>query len=199
MICRYLRDLIINFLLAGRDTTAAALSWTTFLLAQHPEIVSKLRDEMDKIMAKERNVHRIPNFEELRDMHYLHAVVTESLRLYPPVAIDPKVAAKSDRMPSGYYVQEGMWVNYMPYAMGRNEKYYDNPLSFTPERWIDSSGKFIRYSPFRFPVFQGADGSFCVLLFVLLTFPFSGSPAVFRSRFCLFGSKTDDCDAFPTV
>ena len=166
-----MRDLIINFILAGRDTTAAALSWTTFLLAQHPERVHKLRDEMDRIMAKDREIHRVPTFEELRDMHYLHAIVTESLRLYPPVAIDPKVAAKSDVMPSGAHVQEGMWVNYMPFAMGRNEKYYENPLSFNPERWMDEDGKCIRYSPFRFPVFQGLEYfSFKIFFFPSILF-----------------------------
>lgn len=77
----YLRDMVLNMILAGRDTTAQSLAWTFYLLAQNPHIQEKAREEVDRVMGADG----IPDYDTLKGLEYLHAVVTESLRLYPSV------------------------------------------------------------------------------------------------------------------
>merc|ERR1712113_989138 len=92
----YLRDLVLNFLIAGRDTTAQALSWTIFCLAQHPDVASKARQEIIDVCGI-----RGPEYEDLNRLPYVHAVLSEALRLYPSVPTDSKVAASDDTLPDG--------------------------------------------------------------------------------------------------
>lgn len=76
-----LKDEILNILIAGRDTTAAALTFAIYLLAEHPEALSKLKNEIFNSLGKERN----PTYDDFRDMKYLRAVLNETMRLFPPV------------------------------------------------------------------------------------------------------------------
>mmetsp|Transcript_33183 Transcript_33183/g.92994 ORF Transcript_33183/g.92994 Transcript_33183/m.92994 type:complete len:625 (+) Transcript_33183:27-1901(+) len=155
---KYLRDLVVNALLAGRDTTASALSWCAYLLSQHTLVVERILQEQREILGElVPGEIRLPNFDQLKRMDYLHSVVTETLRLYPPVPIDMKVytGETTDSLPSGIPVRTGVAVSYLPYAMGRSNEYYDDPDTFRPERWLTSEGRFRRPSQYRFPVFQG--------------------------------------------
>lgn len=77
---QYLRDMILNMILAGRDTTAQSLAWTFYLLAQNPEIRKKAMKEVDEVLGGHH-----PDYDSLKKLDYLHAIVTESLRLYPSV------------------------------------------------------------------------------------------------------------------
>ena len=160
---KYLRDLIVNFMLAGRDTTASGLSWTIFHVYQYPELLEKARKEIaQKTGADSMDVNipgtditlQKPSFAQLRDMSFLHAMFSESLRLNPPVPSDGKTAREDDRLPSGTKVNTGDMVAFMPFAMGRSPKLWDNPLEYRPERWLDAEGNFKRESPFKFSVFQ---------------------------------------------
>jgi len=72
--------MILNMIIAGRDTTAQSLAWTCYLLALHPEVQKKAQEEVDRVLGEEP-----PNFETLKDLEYIHAIVSESLRLYPSV------------------------------------------------------------------------------------------------------------------
>ncbi|KAG9006477.1 hypothetical protein FRB93_008605 [Tulasnella sp. JGI-2019a] len=86
-----IRDELLNILLAGRDTTAANLTFTVYFLAMHPPVLVRLRKEvMDVIGPTER-----PDFEQIKDMKYLCAVINESLRLLPPVPFNIKTSVKS--------------------------------------------------------------------------------------------------------
>uniref|UniRef100_A0A6N2LCC9 Cytochrome P450 n=1 Tax=Salix viminalis TaxID=40686 RepID=A0A6N2LCC9_SALVM len=81
----FVTDIVISFILAGRDTTSAALTWYFWLLSQNPEIEKEiLREIKDKSES--------PVYEEVKDMVYTHASLCESMRLYPPVPIDGKRA-----------------------------------------------------------------------------------------------------------
>jgi cytochrome P450 len=78
-----LRDQMLNILLAGRDTTAGLIGWTVYLLARHPHIYKKLRDELESAFGtRERGVWRRPTFEGLKDVVYLRYVLNEGL--FPP-------------------------------------------------------------------------------------------------------------------
>lgn len=93
-------------------------------------------------------------YEELKKMHYLHAALTESLRLYPPVPIDIKVAQAPDSWPDGTKIFSNVGVVYHPYAMGRMERIWGaDCLEYKPERWL-KDGVFISENPYKFAVFQ---------------------------------------------
>lgn len=89
---KYLRDIILNFLIAGKDTTAATLSWFIYALCKHPHIQEKVSQEIKETMGKEEDTD-MPGFPDrlseaaLEKMHYLHAALTETLRLYPAVPV----------------------------------------------------------------------------------------------------------------
>lgn len=149
---KYLRDIVASFLLAGRDTVAAGLTCLFWLLSKNQEVEERIREEVDRVMDP---VHEYASFKEIREMHYLNAVVYETLRLYPPVQFDSKFAKNDDVLPDGSYITKGSRVTYHPYAMGRMERIWGSDCGvFKPERWL-KDGVFVSESMFKYPVFQG--------------------------------------------
>lgn len=149
---KYLKDIVINFLLAGRDTIGSGLTTFFWLISQRPEIETKIREESNRVMSRE---NELATYEETRDMHYLNAAIHESLRLYPPVQFDSKFAREDDELPDGTRVNRGTRVTYHPYAMGRMERVWgEDCTEFKPERWL-RDGRFVEESLFKYPVFQG--------------------------------------------
>ncbi|GKU93867.1 hypothetical protein SLEP1_g7426 [Rubroshorea leprosula] len=148
---KYLRDIVISFLLAGRDTIASGLTSFFWLLSQHSEVESAIRDELDRVMGPSQELE---SFESMRELHYLHAALHESMRLFPPVQFDSKFAEKDDVLPDGTFVKSGTRVTYHPYAMGRMERVWgSDSLEFIPDRWLQN-GRFVQENPFKYPVFQ---------------------------------------------
>ncbi|KAK1429192.1 hypothetical protein QVD17_11396 [Tagetes erecta] len=149
----YLRDIVISFLLAGRDTVASALTTFFYLLSQNPKVSEKIRTELDRVIGS--TLEKAPSFEDLKDLHYLHAALHESMRLYPPVQFDSKFVKHDDVLPDGSFVKRGSRVTYHTYAMGRMERIWgSDSLEFRPERWI-RNGEFKSESVFKYPVYQG--------------------------------------------
>ncbi|KAB1227273.1 Cytochrome P450 94C1 [Morella rubra] len=147
----YLRDIVISFVLAGRDTVASALTSFFYLLSQRPGVEAAIRDEMERIIGRTQEG---ASFEQMREMHYLNAAIFESMRLYPPVQFDSKFCQEDDIFPDGTFVQKGTRVTYHPYAMGRMERVWGpDALEFKPERWL-KNGVFQSENPFKYPVFQ---------------------------------------------
>ncbi|MBA0584506.1 cytochrome P450 94A2 [Gossypium raimondii] len=145
-------DIVISFILAGRDTTSAALTWFFWLIHKHPEVEKEILKEI-----KEKSEMLV--FEEVKDMAYIHASLCESMRLYPPVPTDSKRAMADDVLPDGTVVKRGSVVTYAPYAMGRMENIWGSDWEeFKPERWLqrDEAGKwsFVGRDPYTYPVFQ---------------------------------------------
>ncbi|KAE8674872.1 Cucumisin protein [Hibiscus syriacus] len=87
---KYLRDIVISFLLSGRDTVASGLTSFFWLLTQHPDVESAIRDELERVVGS--SDEQFASFNQMREMHYLFAALYESLRLFPPVQFDSKVA-----------------------------------------------------------------------------------------------------------
>ncbi|KAG7961352.1 hypothetical protein I3843_09G010900 [Carya illinoinensis] len=147
----YLRDIVICFLLAGRDTIASALTSFFWLLANHPDVGSAIRLEADRVIGANQE---LSSFEQLRELHYLQAAVHESMRLYPPIQFDSKFCQEDDVLPDGIFVRRGTRVTYHPYAMGRIEEIWGpDCLEFKPGRWL-KDGVFFPANPFKYPVFQ---------------------------------------------
>ncbi|CAO2195326.1 unnamed protein product [Urochloa humidicola] len=154
---KYLRDIVVSFMLAGRDTVASALTAFFLLLSDHPEVAAAIRDEVTRVAGGGGDDDRLTasTFSRLKDMHYVHAALYESMRLFPPVQFDSKFAAGDDKLPDGTAVAKGTRVTYHAYAMGRMESVWGPDCAeFRPERWL-RDGRFVPESPYRYPVFQG--------------------------------------------
>ena len=100
----YLRDIILNFVIAGKDTTATALSWFIYMLCKHPAIQNKIAQEVREATG----VKEITDFAEfatsineeaLEKMNYLHAAISETLRLYPSVPVVRKIMCACNSCP----------------------------------------------------------------------------------------------------
>lgn len=129
----YLRDLVLNFLIAGRDTTAQGLSWTIYCLAQHPDVEAKAREEVVDICGV-----RGPSYQDIPRLQYLNAVISEALRLFPSVPIDVKQCLCDDTLPDGTFVPKGSQVEYDIYSMGRDRTIWGEDAEvFRPERWLE--------------------------------------------------------------
>ncbi|XP_055812054.1 cytochrome P450 94C1-like [Solanum dulcamara] len=148
----YLRDIVISFLLAGRDTVASASTSLFWLLAKNPQVAEKIREEANEVLGQNQE---LTNCEQMGDLHYLQASVYESMRLYPPIQFDSKFCLDDDLLPDGTFIKKGTRVTYHPYAMGRMEELWGvDYLEFKPERWINKDGVFFQENPFKYPVFQ---------------------------------------------
>ncbi len=132
---KLLRDEVATLMLAGHETTANALSWTWMLLAQHPEARQKLAAELQQVLAG-----RSPTIEEIRNLTYTNQVVKESMRLYPPVAIFGREAAR-DCTIEDYEISQGTVILISQWVMHRHPKYFDDPEVFQPERWTEDFEK----------------------------------------------------------
>lgn len=152
---RYLRDIAISFMLAGRDTVSSALTSFFMLLSQHPAVQSRIRTEIDQVMGSSGDAAAVASYDQLREMHYVHAALYENMRLYPPVQFNSKFSVDDDMLPDGTFVSRGTRVTYHAYAMGRTEELWGTDCrEFRPERWL-KNGVFAGENPFKYPVFQG--------------------------------------------
>lgn len=151
----FLRDIVISFILAGRDTTSSALSWFFWLLSTHPNAIDTIRAEVqDCRVRRGKPGDDPPDLDELRDMNYLHGAISEALRLYPPVSLDTKSCIRDDVLPDGTHIKKDWFITYNSYAMGRMESIWGKDCeAFRPERWLEN-GVFKPESPFRYPVFH---------------------------------------------
>ncbi|KAG9251257.1 cytochrome P450 [Emericellopsis atlantica] len=134
-------DSALNYLSAGRDTVAQALTWTFYLLMRHPSVTEKLRESLE---------------EDTAESPYIIAVFYEVLRLYPPIPFEIKQAQQETTLPDGTYLPATSVVVWCPWAMNRSEITWgpDAP-AFRPERWLNEHGHLINRNAAEFPVFNG--------------------------------------------
>ena len=145
MTDRQVRDEVMTLFLAGHETTAVALSWTWYLLAQHPEADARLADELRGVLGG-----RVPAVADLPALRYTGMVVAESLRLYPPAYGIGREAATATEvagisLPSRGIVIIPTWV------VHRDARWFDKPDAFLPERWADEAARRLprfAYLPF---------------------------------------------------
>lgn len=142
----FMKDMVLNFLLAGRDTTAQALSWCLYLLMQHRPVEQRILDELNVVCG-----NRDVAYDDLNNLTYLQAVINETLRLYPSVPSDSKVAISDDILPDGTFLPRGCVVQFNPYCMGRSQRLWgEDADKFRPERWLGRDAP----SPYEYPVFN---------------------------------------------
>lgn len=138
-----LRDEAVNMLIAGHETTANALTWTLHLLLTHPDVAKKAKEEVQKECASDT-----PSFPETQKLNYLKAIFEEAMRLYPPFWRISRIN-DSDIELGGYTIPAGTNIIASIYTIQRSERYWENPLEFRPERFLDGKkpAKF-SYLPF---------------------------------------------------
>ncbi len=129
MTDKQLRDELMTIFLAGHETTANGLSWTLYLLSQHPEAEAKLHKEIDSVIGRERL--RPEHFQMLK---YTQNVIWESLRLFPPAYVVGRQVDETVEI-GGYLLKKGEMVLMSQYVMHRKPNYFENPDEFKPERF----------------------------------------------------------------
>ena len=151
-------DAAMNYLSAGRDTTAQSLTWTFHCLLRNPAIVDSMRLELSALPIDAIG-KPVLSFSAVQatSLPYVAAVFNESLRLYPPVPVELKECTAETIFPDGTALPKGSVVIWAPWAMGRSKVIWGNDAdSFCPTRWLDpSSQQVISMSAFEFPVFNG--------------------------------------------
>ena len=129
MTDQQVRDEAMTIFLAGHETTANALTWTWYLLSQHPEVEAKLHAELGKVLQG-----MSPSLEDLQGLPYLTMVISESMRLYPPAWVIGRRAIE-DHHAGDFLIPAGSIVAMSQYVMHRDPRYYPEPEKFDPERW----------------------------------------------------------------
>lgn len=147
-----LLDECVTLFVAGHETTAAALTWAWYLLAQHPDVLARLQAEVDAALGGAP-----VTFESLAQMPLLEAVVKETLRLYPPAfgfgrtVMEPFTA-------NGVHFHEGAVILFSTYATHRRPDLWDAPDAFRPARFLDEANAPDRYTYLPF----GAGSRICL-------------------------------------
>ena len=145
-----LRDEIITILIAGHETSSNALTWTYYLLSQNPQIERRVFEEIDQVLGGNGEDYEQPSVSELPKLEYVEKVFRESMRLYPPVWTMGRFAI-NDYPLGGYTIPKGSSLMFSQYVMHHNEKYFDNPETFDPDRWTEEFKMHLpRFSYFPF-------------------------------------------------
>ena len=145
MTDRELRDEAMTLYLASHETTALTLAWTWYLLSQHPDVEEKLVAEWRRVLGG-----RAPTADDVMNLPYTAHVISESMRLYPPVYVIGREAT-TDLELGGYRVKRGHTVLMSQWVNHRDPEYFPDPEAFKPERWEGGLAKRIpkfAYYPF---------------------------------------------------
>ncbi|KAG1875454.1 cytochrome P450 [Suillus subalutaceus] len=152
-----IRDEILNIMIAGRDTTAATLTFVIYMLAQNPDVLRRLREE---ILSKVGSSRR-PTYDDVRDMKYLRAVINETLRLYPPVPFNIKTSTEPTVWPGinggkPIYIPPNTMTIYSVFLMHRRTDLWGpDAQEFDPDRFLDDRlRKYFTSNPFIFMPFN---------------------------------------------
>jgi cytochrome P450 len=172
-----LRDEAMTLFLAGHETTALALAWGGYVLAQHPAVVEKLQAELRLVLDR-----RTPTAADLPNLPYTEMVVQEVMRLYPPAYAIGRQAIRPCTL-GGFAVPAGGTILMSQWVMHRDPRYYEQPERFYPERWADGLAKRLpRYAYFPF----GGGPRVCIgNSFALMELPLVLATIAQRFRFSL--------------
>jgi cytochrome P450 len=142
---RQVRDEVMTLFMAGHETTAVALSWAWYLLAQHPEVDARLAEELRTVLGD-----RALTTGDLPRLPYTERVVSETMRLYPPAYGMGRQAMRRSEV-AGYSVAKGMIIIIPTWVVHRDPRWFEEPAAFRPERWADDLARRLpRYAYFPF-------------------------------------------------
>lgn len=148
MTDRQLRDEVLTLVLAGHETTALALTWALYLLAQHPQVEARLHAELDAALGGPGG--RLPGLADLPQLPYTQRVIDETLRLYPPASLIERDAL-ADCVIGGYRIKKGTTLVISQWVVHRDPRFFEQPETFDPDRWANGRAKHLpRYAYFPF-------------------------------------------------
>ena len=130
---KQVRDEALTIFIAGHETTANALTWTLYLLSQNPTVASRLRNEIDNVLAG-----RYPIYADIESLPYARMVLSEAMRIYPPVWVITRLAVQDVEI-GAYRVPKDSSVLLSPWMTHHDERYYPEPLKFDPDRWTPAN------------------------------------------------------------
>ncbi|TRW92830.1 cytochrome P450 [Candidatus Methylobacter oryzae] len=139
---RQIRDEVITIFTAGHETTANVLTWTLYLLARHPDVLSRLRRELEQLPHD-----RMPTSEDLQQLVYTRAVLNESMRLYPPAGILMRKIARDTEI-DGYSLKQGRLAIFSIYNLHHHPDFWQQPEQFDPERFLNNDSRRFVFMPF---------------------------------------------------
>ncbi|KZV72290.1 cytochrome P450 [Peniophora sp. CONT] len=153
-----IKDETLNIMIAGRDTIAATLTFSAYMLAENPHVLKKLREEVLNTIGPSQR----PTHEDLKSMKYVRAFLNEVLRLYPPVPFDVRTAARDTQWPSAtpdgqaLFVPKGTQGVYSVFLMHRRTDLWGPDAEvFDPDRFIDERlHKYLVQQPFSYLPFN---------------------------------------------
>ena len=151
---KQIRDNVLTMLIAGHETTANALTWTYYLISQHPNVEEKIHEEIDKVISqnkenKDKQI-KIPRVEDLTKFKYVEKVIRESLRIYPTVWSIGRIV-EEDYLIDKYTIPKGSSIIMSQYVIQHDNRFYKDPHEFNPERWTDEFKRSIpKFSYFPF-------------------------------------------------
>ena len=180
-----LRDESVTLLLAGHETTALALSWTLYLLAQNPDVADQLAAEMDAVLAG-----RAPTLDDVPRLVFTAKILKESMRLYPPAWGVVRMCPAACSL-GGYRIPKRASVILSQWVMHRDPRYFPEPTRFHPARWTDS---FERDLP-RFAYFPFGGGPRLCIGAAFATMEATLVLAILAQRFRFYVDPT--CEVVP--
>lgn len=142
-----IRDETMTIFLAGHETTAMALTWTWWMLAQHPQIEARLHAELATVLGS-----RTPSLDDVPALSFTHDVIAESMRMYPPAWVVGRRAIEDAKL-GEWTVPKGSTVIASQWIMHRNRRFWHEPDAFRPERW--SNGETAELPKFAYFPFGG--------------------------------------------
>jgi cytochrome P450 len=153
MTAEEIRNQVVTIFMAGHETTALALTWTWYLLSQHPAAEAKLHAELAAVLGG-----RVPRHEDLGKLRYTRMVLEESMRLYPPAHTLSRAAIGDDEV-LGRRIPAGAQILVVPWLLHRNPKLWPQPGVFDPERFApEHAGSRHRFAYIPF----GAGPRICI-------------------------------------
>ncbi|CAL5444672.1 unnamed protein product [Camellia sinensis] len=133
-----IKALILDMFAAGTDTIFTTMEWTMAELLKHPQIMKKLQNEVREVAKGKLNITE----DDLVNMHYLKAVIKESLRIHPPIPLLLPRESIQEAKVMGYDIVAGMQVIVNAWAIARDPFSWEDPEEFRPERFLNSSIDF---------------------------------------------------------
>ncbi|MCJ1352670.1 MAG: hypothetical protein MMC33_002654 [Icmadophila ericetorum] len=151
-------DAAMNFLSAGRDTTAQSLTWTFYSLMRHSSLIPNIRQELFTILLPKTKTSSLRlSYETIQptSLPYTTSIFNETIRLYPAVPFELKENILPTTFPDGTYLPAGCVVLWVPWAMGRSTLIWGpDATSYKPSRWILPDGTLLNKTAYEFPVFN---------------------------------------------
>ncbi|EFJ14295.1 hypothetical protein SELMODRAFT_120910 [Selaginella moellendorffii] len=132
-----IKAVLSDLLPGGTDTSITTVEWILAELLRNPLALKKAQDELDTVVGKDRMV----NESDFPKLHYLHAIIKETFRLHPPIALLVPHMSRYECKVAGYDVPKGATTLVNVYAIGRDPTVWEDPTRFSPERFLEGAGK----------------------------------------------------------